>query len=420
MRILQLSKKFTFPAKDGESIAVNNLGKALSDLGCEVSLLAMNTSKHYGSTETPSDEGAFYKETHFVDVDNRLSVWGAFSNLFSEESYHIQRFVSKDYENKLIELLKENTYDVIQLETLYLAPYIDTIRKYSKAKVVMRSHNVEYEIWERIAKNTSFLPKRKYIEHLTEKLKRFEASVMDKYDLLLAITQRDLTTYRESGYMGNAINVPIGIDSRRYIPNILAYKEPLTLGFIGSLDWMPNIEGLTWFLENIWEEVLEEFPCLSFHIAGRNTPKWLKDSSYRNVMVHGEVESAKAFMNQHSVMVVPLTSGGGMRVKILEGMALGRVVLSTTIGIEGIHAAQGKNAFITDTVEEFKDAIRACLENDVKTRWFGENARRFIEEDFDNLAIGKKLLKEYHKITGIPVQKQKSDKEKISRPIRVA
>jgi len=91
-----------------------------------------------------------YKEIHVTDIDNRVKVLEAFANLFSSKSYHISRFDSKEYNDKLIALLQDNEYDVIQLETLYLTPYIDTIKQHSNAIVSMRSHNVEFEIWERI------------------------------------------------------------------------------------------------------------------------------------------------------------------------------------------------------------------------------------------------------------------------------
>ena len=123
MKILQLCKKFPYPLKDGESIAVASLSRSLHELGCEVSLLAMNTQKHFFSENgaLPS-EMSHYKEALKVPVDNRVTPGGAFLNLFSRESYHISRFVSSDFSSRLVQLLKANSYDLIQLETPYLAP----------------------------------------------------------------------------------------------------------------------------------------------------------------------------------------------------------------------------------------------------------------------------------------------------------
>ena len=150
MKILQLCKKFPYPLKDGESIAVTYQSKAFHEFGCEITLLAMNTTKHYTKIGKLPNGFNHYKEIHVTDIDNRVKVLKAFVNIFSSKSYHISRFDSKEYNDKLIALLQDNEYDVIQLETLYLTPYIDTIKQHSNAIVSMRSHNVEFEIWERI------------------------------------------------------------------------------------------------------------------------------------------------------------------------------------------------------------------------------------------------------------------------------
>ena len=134
MHILQLCKKFPYPLKDGEVIAVNTLAKSLKELGAEMTLLTMNTSKHrVNVAELPESFTSIYKTIHHVDINNNITIWGAFKNLFEKESYHVTRFVSKNYELKLIEILKHETFDVIQLETVFLSPYIPIIRQYSKA-----------------------------------------------------------------------------------------------------------------------------------------------------------------------------------------------------------------------------------------------------------------------------------------------
>ena len=150
MKILQLCKKFPYPLKDGESIAVSYLSKALHKQGCEISLLSMNTSKHYTDVSALPADYNQYEQIEVVDVDNSIKISEAFLNLFSKESYHVSRFISKEFEAKLVEMITCTDYDVIQLETLYLTPYIDIIKKHSNAIVAMRAHNIEHEIWDRI------------------------------------------------------------------------------------------------------------------------------------------------------------------------------------------------------------------------------------------------------------------------------
>jgi len=263
MRILQLTKKFPYPLKDGESIAVTNLSQSMRNLDCQITLLSMNTVKHYIDVRRIPSTFDHYQDIHTVDLDNRVTWKGAFFNLFSQDSYHVSRFYFTAYREKLIELLQSHRFDVIQLETLYLAPYIETIREYSNAKIVMRSHNVEFEIWNRIAENTTFLPKKIYIRYLAKKLKNFELERLDKYDALVTVTQRDLEAYQRLGYQGKGIAIPIGIKLKDYPPRS-SELHAQSISFIGSLDWMPNLEGLQWFLDKIWPSVLRPPICYTF------------------------------------------------------------------------------------------------------------------------------------------------------------
>lgn len=398
MKILQLCKKFPFPLKDGESIAVAYMARAFEELGCSVSLLAMNTSKHWFDPNHLPPEANYYQAIKTVDIDNHIRPAAAFANLFSDRSYHIQRFENQDFADALAAILQQESFDVIQLETLYLAPYIPVIRQHSNALIALRAHNVEHEIWERVAANSSPL-KKWYLNKITPRLKKFEQEQLNRYDLLIGITERDVRQYEALGLQKPAVVMPIGLDCRDYRADFSSYKRPLSLSFIGSLDWMPNAEGLDWFLNQVWTPVLsQQFPELEFHIAGRNTPAWLQRLNLPRVQVHGEVPDASDFINRHSVMVVPLLAGSGMRAKILEGMALGKVVLSTSIGLEGIHARQRQEVVVADTAQEFAQAVRWCYEQDAALEQVGRQAQAFCTDHFDHLEIARRLLDTYHNL----------------------
>jgi len=410
MRILQLCKKYPFPLKDGEAIAINHLAKALHQLGNELDLLCMNTPKHPADLSRRPEALQFYQQISVVNVDSSIKVFDAFTNLFSEESYHISRFVSDDFASKLKQILQEKNYDIIQLETLYLAPYIPVIRQYSKAKISMRAHNVEHEIWERIEKNTSILPKKWYLGYLSKKLKNFEVRQLHQYDSLIAITEKDLDSFRKLGYNGSAAVIPIGIDQEDYRQNPESYQQDLSISFIGSLDWMPNQEGLQWFLDHIWKDLRKHFPKLSLHIAGRNTPDWIRQLESPNIKIYGEVPCASSFINQHSLMIVPLLSGSGMRAKILEGMALGKVVITTSLGLEGIEATDRKEVLVANQLSEFIDCIEYCYHSNGQLSRIGQNARQFIANHYDNLSIGRNLHQYYQSL----LQPERSAVSKVS------
>jgi len=396
MRILQLCKKFPYPLRDGESIAVTYLSKALHEYGCEISLLAMNTQKHYVDTTALPPDFNHYKDIHCTELDTSIKPWKALTNLFSSESYHISRFICKDFERKLIEVLQADDYDIVQMETLYLVPYMDVVKKHSRAKVVLRAHNVEHEIWERITNNTSITLKKWYLSHLTKKLKNFELSHLNEYDMLVAITDRDLSNFRRMGYKNGAMVSPIGIDTSYYkVPPPSASAREMSICFIGSLDWMPNLEGITWFLDQVWPDVHREMDHLELHIAGRNTPDSILHMDRSRIEIHGEVQDAIKFIHEHPVMIVPLFSGSGMRVKILEGMALGKCVITTQMGLEGIDAKHGENVLIANTEEEFKATIRRCHDDVKLAERIGAAAKDYVEKNYDNKFIAENLYHTY-------------------------
>lgn len=394
MRILQLCHKFPYPLKDGGAIAVTYLAKAYAALGHEVTLLSMNTSKHWFDISSLPAAFNHYKELHTVYVENHIRLFPALRNLlFSQKSYHVERFETAAFAEKLTELLQTNTYDIIQLESIFLAPYLPVIRTHAaSAKAVLRAHNVEHEIWERVAEHASPL-KKWYLNAITPRLKNYELEQINRCDYVVGISQRDVNQFRNLGLKRPATVCPIGLDCRDYQPDPGSFERPLSLSFIGSLDWMPNQEGLRWFLDSVWKPLLApNFPELQFHIAGRTAPQWLRNLEMERVVFHGEVPSAPDFLNQHSIMVVPLLSGGGMRAKILEGMAVGKVVLSTKLGIEGIEATDRQEFIQAETPEDWLEALKWCYAESEKIAQIGNRARTFCEQHFDNETVARKLL----------------------------
>ena len=395
MRILQLCHKFPWPLKDGAAIASTYLAKAFADLGNEVTLLSMNTSKHWFDTDELPHDFDHYADIQTVFVNNHIRPLPALLNLFSKRSYHVERFDNADFAKRLKEILEKTSFDIVQLESLYLTPYIPVIRKYSSASIVLRAHNVEHEIWERVSENSNPL-KKWYLNKITPRLRQYEIEHLNEYDLLVGISERDVEQFRALGLEKPTTVTPIGLDCRDYSADSSSFQRPISLSFIGSLDWMPNQEGLRWFLDEVWSPVLAPaFPELTFHIAGRTAPYWLRNLDMERVVFHGEVESSPDFLNQHSVMVVPLLSGGGMRAKILEGMAVGKVVLSTRVGMEGVGAQNEKECLLADTPEEWLNAIRWCYRQGKGLEELGRKAQTFCHDHYDNLEVGRRLLETY-------------------------
>lgn len=384
---------------DGESIAVYYLSQALRDMGCAIDLLSMNTTKHYSDLSKLPDSFDHYRSIQTVDVDNRVKIIPAFLNLFSLKSYHVSRFENRIFRNKLKTLLEAESYDVILLETLYLTPYVKLIRKYSNAKVIMRSHNLEYEIWQRMLKNMSLSPAKIYLIYLVQKLRRYELAKLNVYDYLVTVTQRDLSNYVKLGFTKKGMVIPIGIDANDYPVSQLEDFSGLKISFIGSLDWMPNMEGISWFLSHVWDAYADKMMGVELHVAGRNTPASFRKGIRKNMVIHGEVPDANAFISSCHAMIVPLFSGSGMRVKILEAMALERVVVTTSLGLEGIQAKHGKHVLVANTASDFVDQLIFCKQNPEKLKTIGKAARKLILEKYDNQVNARRLQVALNKLS---------------------
>jgi glycosyltransferase involved in cell wall biosynthesis len=397
MKILQVTNKVPYPVKDGGAIACMNLARGFSLLGHEVTILAMNTVKHHVTlTEIPESVKEL-AEFKLVNVPARISPVSALLNLmFSRKPYNAVRFISKTFEDELIKVLHENEFDIIQLEGLYVCPYIPVIRENSKAKIIYRAHNIEHEIWSRTAIMAHGLEKW-YLKNLSKRIKKFEVQTLNKYDLLVPITGRDGAILDKLGNKKPRHVSQTGIDSSVLIPNSKNLKHP-TLFHIGSLEWSPNQEGLIWFFDNCWDSIREKYPDLRFYIAGRNAPVWFQRMlNLTNVVFMGEVADAYEFINSKSIMVVPLFSGSGMRIKIIEGMALGKPIVTTAIGTEGISTTSGVNIVVTEDAAGFVQSISDLIENREYFDKIGKNAIEYIHENFDNLSSAGALIEFYKK-----------------------
>ncbi len=396
MKVLQLCPKPSQPAIDGGCIAINNITSGFISKGIEVQVLTISTQKHPFKKESFSEEFLEKTKIKGIFVDTKLNVVDAFSNLVTSDSYNISRFFSSDFDLEIRRILENNKFDVIHLESLFMTPYVHTIRRFTDAKIILRSHNLEYMIWERLANAASNPAKKVYLKILAKQLKKYETNVFSSLDGIAAISIEDQKKYENLGCKKPIVTIPFGIDVNNYQPaQTRPYSAPLQLFHIGAMDWKPNIEGMSWFLDAIWPALADSDVKPELHLAGRKMPDWLINHDIKNMINHNEVDCAQEFMRAYDVMVVPLLSAGGMRVKIIEGMALGKVVISTKVGAEGIDYTDGENILIADTQEEYLEKITWLHQNSDKILEIGENAKKLVNDYYNNDLITDRLLNFY-------------------------
>jgi glycosyltransferase involved in cell wall biosynthesis len=386
MRILLLTPRLPWPPLDGGRVAMSRLAVSLARGGANVEILSLNPRKHRGVASGPVPIRA-------IDIDTSRVVEPAMRAIFSETPYIVARFVSRAFREALIETLRRFQPDVVQVESPFLLPYVATIRAHSNAKVVLRSLNVEFRIWESLVRVEARDLRRLALRRVAASLRAYEAAQMKRLDAIVPISDADAADFRNLGASPPMHVVPCGV-----MPSDVVSESPPTsaVGFIGSLDYIPNQDAVRWILDELWPRVLERAPAAHLSIAGSSPPEWLRRHARdRGVELLADVADAEAFMRGVSVMIAPVFAGGGMRIKVLEAMALGKPVVATTLGAGGIDS---KNVFIADDAESFAEIVARLLREPDEAARFGAAARANVTERYDNDMLARGLLRFYESL----------------------
>lgn len=394
MRILVITNRVPFPADGGYAIVVHNALQALLDLGYNVTLFSLNTSKHYIHVKELDDPILSQIKFQQFKIDNRVKVKDAFLNLFSKQSYNISRFYNASCASKLEHLVKNGKFDIVQFEGLQVTPYVDVVKANSNAKLVYRAHNIEHQIWKRLTIKESFLFRKLYMHLLSKRLKRFEFNILKMFDCILAISFVDHHFFTNTGFKEKVHTFPVAVNIDKYTNNYQLSPNK-SLGYIGSMDWRPNIEGLDWFLDKVWPSIKQLGSGITFHLAGKNIPKSYQILEGESFIMEGKVDNAKEFIARQHVLIVPLLSGSGMRVKIIEAMALGKCIIATSIAAEGISYHHDKDILIADTVDDFYKQILRCFTDKTLINRIGEGAKKLVDKNHNQKKLSEKLLVVY-------------------------
>ena len=368
---------------------MSRLARSLADCGAEVEVLSLNPRKHRATANGPVSVRA-------VDIDTSRVVMPALRALSGEMTYLVARFVSKKFCDVLQETLQRFQPDVVQIESPFLLPYVSCVRETSNARVVLRSHNVEFRIWESLGR-TARAPLRRFaLRRVASALRAYELKQMQTLDAIVPISASDASDFQSLGCTRPMHVVPCGVGDSFHRNGA---PEPEHIGFIGSLAYRPNQEAAAWILDELWPRVRERAPRARLSIAGTSPPQWLRrNAERRGVGLHADVADADAFMRKVSVVIAPLFAGGGMRIKVLEAMAMEKPIVATTIGAGGIAVEHERDILIADDTPSFADAVVRLLREPETARRIGVAARANVAERYDNRALTRGLLRFYESL----------------------
>lgn len=386
MNALFLSTKVPYPAKDGGALGTVTFVSQLRSLGYRVTILSANTPKHFTNLEANSESEP---DLIAVPVNTRISFLHLLLNLlFSKKPYLVTRFYNSRFKKELTRLLLTQSYNVIQLEGSQMGIYLSLIRNIVNTPVILRAHNIEYMLWENISSTEKSPLKKLYLRIQAKRYQNFEKALYRKVDFILPVSPVDEQIIRKIASVDKICTISFAVNTDK------VHEKPIdnnAIFYIGALDWIPNQQGLIWFLEKVWPVVLTKFPDLTFHIAGRNAPNWLQERLHvKNICFYGEVDDADTFASQFKIMVVPVLSGSGIRIKILEAMAMKKAIVTTSKGAEGLDINHTELK-IADSPKEFINNLSELIMNVGLQKTMGDEAFSFVLNNFSISCYKKKI-----------------------------
>jgi glycosyltransferase involved in cell wall biosynthesis len=325
------------------------------------------------------------------------------ASLLSGESFIIRRDTVPEMNAQIDRLFAVNSYDYVHADQLWMAQYgihAMQVARGQKPYIILDEHNACFQIYQRLAENEANPLKRWLWARDWPALRRFEVQACASFDRVITVTEEDREILQglveRSDAAANLVKkgnnfdtIPICVDVQAIKPVTPKLGSQDTL-HLGTMFWMPNVEGVLWFARQVWPIVRQRFPQATFTIVGKNPPAPIRglaepsqQGSGSGIVVTGYVADAQPYLENAAVFVVPLFSAGGMRVKIVDGWRWGLPIVSTTIGAEGIRYLDGENILIADSPEDFAKAVLRVLSEPELAQRLRQNGRRWVEEHYD-------------------------------------
>ncbi|MCC5917988.1 MAG: glycosyltransferase [Cryomorphaceae bacterium] len=388
MKVLIVANKYPYPARDGSSIALMSSIRSWVRSGSEVHLFALNPRKsQVEPDQMPEDlKGKVRTFTHALDTD--VNPWGAVKNLLGTRPYHISRFLKEEIQNHLEQVCRQDDYQLIQWEGPFMGEYFEAVRDSVKTHY-LRAHNVEHRIWLRVATNQSNPLTKRYLRLQARRLKRFEMNFCEKMDGILPISTVDAIFFKEH-FPNKPRHVLLpGVEVATY-PQWKESETTDSAVALASFDWAPNREGMEWFFNRVTPLLPKN---VKIKIGGRDMPAhWKKQN---NLSLIENVSDSKAFLSKGKFNFIPLLSGSGIRIKIVEAISMGIPLVATSIAAEGSGLLPGLHFLCADTPKEFADAmVLLANSQDIRLR-LSREARTFALENYDLQKIAADLSNFY-------------------------
>ena len=380
MKILQLAPRIPFPEDDGGKISIANITKVLHKLGDEVTLVFYDSAPELLSIP----EYAYEYAEMFPIKHNTTNTLVRIANSFiRQKSIYIEKHISSYVKATMAAFLKGRQYDIIHCDHTAMLPLGLFCKSILGCPLSLRLHNLEYKIWNRYADSMSPIsPSGIFLRNQANLLKDYEAKALKLADISIAITDVDRDAALKLTPEANIIAVSAGVDPKEFLPDPNVQRDASELIHATVYSWRHNLSAIKWFIDEVFPLLDGKVEDYHLNLLGKSAPNWL--SSYHpKVRVLGYVPKIQPYLNKAGIYIAPLFVGSGIRIKILEAMAMGLPTVASPISAEGINASEKDGLFIANSAEAFATYISNLIaDNDFRIN-SGKSARNYILNNYD-------------------------------------
>lgn len=395
-RLLFISQTLPYPPDSGVKVRSYHTLRILSrayDVTALCFFRRMQTGGQQGVERAVEALGEFADVTAF-SIPQEWSRWRMIADhttsLISGRPYTDYVFRDRKLLSRIRELTESVSYSIAHLESQSLGRYAPELRGIPTACV---HHNVESQLMERRARIVKKPVLGRYLGHQAKLLHTAESRLCPSVDLNITVSDEDAQALRSIAPSGKFVPLPNGVDTQFFQPSD-GPTEGVVL--LGGTDWFPNLDGLEYFAKSVLPRLRNRFPRLPVKSVGRASPEEIRRFSDEfDMTLTGYVDDIRPHIQRARVLVVPLRVGGGSRLKILDAWAMGKAVVTTTIGCEGLDAVDGENAMIRDDPQSIAHAIIEVISDPSLRSRLGERARLLAQDQYSWDAIGDRMLEAY-------------------------
>jgi len=394
LRVLVLDEYFPFPPISGKPIRSWNLLRRLAQRHDITFLCHGHPTEE--QRQAAARAGMRVESVDGIGPDAGLGLYARLLvNLLSPYPYSVSKHYTARFREKLRAVLAAGSFDLVHCEWTPYARYVSGLA----VPTLIATHNIESQIWQRRAESAGNPLARWFFHSQAAKMERFERRALARATSVTGVSTADAEQAKAWG-AARATVVDNGVDLEHFTPSGEGNGERAV--FVGALDWFPNVDAAQYFADAILPLALRRTPAMKVKIIGRKAPEALRSAlaGRPGIDFAGEVPDTRPHLAEAGIVIVPLRIGGGSRLKILEALAMGKAVVSTSVGAEGLAVTPGKDILIADQPEEFAQAMARLAESPELRRELGRNGRELVEQKYGWDALSLKAERAWQDAAG--------------------